>query len=314
MKIVTDIDFLPNIQKFFPKIDESKLFYKDYGHKHPSAIYNNSFGKIENAVKDFLDSYDLFIQEGFEDRKKDYVPLMLKNYRYVLYTLREHLDDCLTIIKVFITPSEKVCKERNQYKWLEINAHDTVEDFFKSIADYKKYLDLSVNELKHNNAILGSIAFFNPNSSDCCVGYFIANVIDDCYEPVGKIHPKFQNVYTGFSFRRDLIYNLYCVYGIAENMTMFLEDKISIDFNNLIPNVEAAPENRIALFQRIMDLPRIHFPDEYVKPVPSISITDEKKLKLEYPSLLAIKPNRLGRTILTHSGDGHTQKFKVLYT
>lgn len=312
VKIYTDIDLLPNIQKYLPLISSEKLFYKEHGLKHPSAIYNSSFGKTEGATKDFFDAYDLLIKAGFEDRKDEVTPV-LKSYRHLLYTLREHLDDCLHVIKAFVKPPENEREQRNQYEWLKLNAKDTVEQFFLNIAEYKRYLDLSVNELKHNNGILGSVAFYSSFSpDDHCAGYFVANVVDDCYEPVAAIHPKFQNTHTGFSFRRDLTYNLYSIYALSEEIMLLLETKMGIDFKTLNPQLTQS-EGRRAIFQKLMDMPRMHFPDEYLKPVPSISITAENKLKLEYPSQLSIKPNRLNKVVLTHSPDGHTRTYRVLY-
>ena len=74
MKIITDIDLSPNIQKYLPLIEERSIFYKQYDLKHPSALYNTSVVKIEDAVKDFLKSYSIFVSNGFENGKEDHVP------------------------------------------------------------------------------------------------------------------------------------------------------------------------------------------------------------------------------------------------
>ena len=314
MRIHSDTDLLPNLQKYLPLIPEERLFHKAYGLKHPSAIYNTSFGKIEEAVRDFFHFYDSVVAQGFETREKDELPSMMKSYRHLLYALREHLDDSLHIAKAFIAPPANERPERNQYLWLQFNAGNLVEDFYSEIADYKKYLDLSVNELKHNNAVFGGITFFETDSNAThCSGYFIANVNDDCYEPVEKIHARFHGTHTGFSFRRDLAYNIYNVYAVAEHLSMLLTEKLGLDLSTLSPKVVEAPQNRRDLFQKVMDMPRIHLPDEYLKQVPSVSLTNDGKLKLEYPSQLTIHPNRLRRIVLRHTGDGHTRTFRMLY-
>lgn len=115
MKIFTDIDLSPNIQKFLPLINGNNLFYRNYDLKHPSALYNTSVTKIKNALKDFLEVYELFKDKNFEEVEKNKTPLLLKCYKEFLYCVREYLDDCFHIIKSFIKPPLKIDKE-------EINA------------------------------------------------------------------------------------------------------------------------------------------------------------------------------------------------
>lgn len=171
-----------------------------------------------------------------------------------------------------------------------------------------------MNELKHNNAILCSIVFYNPeNCIDNCFGYFVANVKDGAYEPIEKIHKPYNNSATGFSYRRDIVYNLFNIYYISEEMVALLKNKLNVDFTLLAPKLIAAAENKKIIFKNIMEMVRYHFPDEYLKPVPSLSLIKDNYLKLEYPSRLSIKPNLLSRVVVTQSGDGHTAKFKIPY-
>lgn len=314
MRIYTDIDLCPNIQKFLPLMGENKMFYKYYNLKHPSALYNSSIGKIENSLKSFLNAYEIYEAKDFEKDEKMDAPDLLRNYKELLYCFREHLDDCFHLIKIFISPTQKKDNNRNQYKWLEDNATDLVQDLFKNISEYKKYLDASVNELKHNNATLCSVLFYNSkNKKEHCLGYFVANVINGAFEPIERVHAKFGNSYTGFSFKRDLTYNLFHIYNLSEEIMTFLTTKIGVDFRTLTPKVSAAPEDRKLIFKKLIDLPLTYFPDEYLKPVPSMSITKDERMKFEYPSHLSIKQNRLDRVMVTHSGDGHTNQFKIPY-
>jgi len=189
-----------------------------------------------------------------------------------------------------------------------------VADLFNNISEYKKYIDGSVNELKHNNACLCCVAFYSSKGgNEHCLGYFVANVVNGAFEPIEKVHAKFGNTYTAFSYRRDLTYNLFNVYYLSEEIMRFLREKIGVDFNTLKASTVIASAIKKGLFIDLMAMPRIYFPDEYLKPIPSISITDDNKLKLEYPSMLTIKPNKLDRVVVNHSGDGHTQEFKIPY-
>jgi len=314
MKIYTDIDLSPNIAKYLPLVDEKLLFYKQYGLKHPSALYNSSIGKIEGALKDFLEIYKTYYTLDIEKIDKDNTYLLLKNYRDLLYFFREYFDDCLHIIKSFIEPPQNEKKDRNQYGWLDKNAQNIVSDFFNNVSEYKTYIDNTVNELKHNNGSLCSVIFYNSqNNSDNCLGYFVANVVNDSFDAVEKIHPKMGKSHTAFSYRRDLMYNLFNIYNISEEMMKLVSDKIGINLQSLNANAIKAPDIKKQIFIDLMEMPAYHFPDEYMKLMPIVSLRDDGKMKLEYPSTVTIKKNRLDKIIATHSGDGHTRAFCIPY-
>jgi len=311
MKIYTDKDLSPNIQKYMPKVKEEKLFYKDYGLKHPSALYNLSFTKIREALSLFLDLHKQCDTSDFERYEKEKGPLLVKAYRDLLYCFMEHLDDCFHVVKSFVPPPIKETSNPNQYSWLKQNANSIVEDFFNKIDEYKKHIGGIVNELKHNNGILSGISFYEPNQpGHFCLGYFVCNVVNGAFQPVDKIHTKIGGASTAFSFRRDLNYNLYHIYYISEEMMILLREKVGIDFESVC-GAEAS-ENMKQIFRDLMDIPRYHFPDEYTKPVPSISF-DEERVKLEYPSPLAIKPNNLSKGVQNYPTDGHTGEYKFIY-
>ena len=314
MQIQTDIDLSPNLQKYLPRLDESFMYYNEHGIKHPSPLYNVSLSKIEDSLQAFLEVLSKYNNQDFEKVDKEFNGQLLKMYKDFLYACREHLDDCFNIIKIFIKPPQDIKKERVQFRWLQLNAREQTKDIFREIDEYKKYLDNSVNELKHNNALMAGIAFFDSqNGSNNCLGYFIGNVINGAYAPVEKIHPKLQDKYTGFSFRRDLHYNLFNIFRLSEVILDFLREKIGININAIDIKTNAAPEKKKEMFRKVMEISRIHFPDEYLKSVPSVVLNEKKCLKLEYPSQLSIKPNRLDRVVITLPGDGHTREFKMLY-
>lgn len=317
MKILTDIDLSPEIQKYLPLIDEKYLFYKEHSLKHPSAIYNVSIRKIEDALTEFFKAYILLETntiEEFEKAEKQAINDILRSYKDFLYSVREHIDDCLHILKILTEPKSEYKNLRNQYDWLKTNVPDRVQDFFTRLADYKKYTDDIVNELKHNNGILCSVGFYkSTDPSKHCFGYFVANVIDSIYSPVEKIHPKFKTVYTAFSFKRDINYNLYNVHYLSKLLIYFLKDKIGIDIRLLNPKVEQAPINKQKLYENIFNIENIFFPDEYTKPVPKFIFNSDKTLKLQYPSNASVMPNLLDRVVVTHSPDGHTGGFRIPY-
>lgn len=130
--------------------------------------------------------------------------------------------------------------------------------------------------------------------------------------PVPTVHQKYNGEDTAFSLARDIRFNIYSIFNISEQLILLIKSlKIPV---NLSATATEVIEKRKVLYENIFDLPLYFFPDEYKKEVPSISITREMFLKLEYPSRLSLK--KLPRTqnfVLYHSTDGKTAKYGLLY-
>ena len=315
MKILSDEQLNPGFEKVLANVEDRFLFHQNYGLKHPLAPFNTSFNKIEESLQDFFKIYGGITFEQLRQTQGGDIPVreIIKSYKSYLYSLREYLDDCYHIAKSFIAPDAKYKDDRNQYSWLLKNAQvPAVQGFLTATNDYKQFLDHIVNALKHNNAILNGIIFFDETAKRFYLGYYIANVVNERYEPVQSIHADFQGEHTAFSFGRDVRFNMYHVFAIAEellNMIHNLGVQVTIPSTSLPTN-----DKREKLFRNVMGLPRTFFPDEYRKSIPSVAITSDRLLKLEYPSMLSLKPlPRTHSVMLYHSPDGKTRNFALLY-
>lgn len=315
MLIFTDKSFSPNFQKHLAGIADNYLFHGQYELKHPLAIYNTSFGKIESDLEDFFKIYKTISLQDFKTTGKndDKVRETLKRYKTFLYSLREHLDDCFHIVKILIPPRATFKKERVQYIWLKQNVKDpAVISFLQTIDNYKGFLDNLVNELKHNNGIINGIAYYEDSTNEFSLGYYVANVINDAYVPVPNIHQKNNGENTAFSLSRDIRFNIYNIFFVSEQLIK-LAKALNIPAKISISSTEVVEKRRI-LYEDIFNLPLYFFPDEYKKEVPSISITRENILKLEYPSRFT--PKKLPPVmnfVQYHSTDGKTAKYGLLY-
>jgi len=338
MRIITEKDLEPNLKRYLEHIEDCFLFHGSYGLKHPLALYNTSFGKIESDLQDFFTVYkELKIQNFLpktENTEKSRILKLLKNlfkffvksksdsdsktnellkkYRAFLYSLREHLDDCFHIVKSFVPPQGSFQDDRNQYAWLRKNVtNQHIIDFLNSVEDYKKFLDGIVNELKHNNAVINYFVFYDENTKDFSLGYYVANVVNERYEPVAKIHKKFNGQETAFSFARDIRLNMCNVFEVSEKVVKLIHD---LGVSPALPAKEyMSNDKRHLLYQEISNLPRCFFPDEYGKDIPSVALNGNGTLKLELPSRLSLKPLTHKRAMQSMSGDGKTRSFALLY-
>lgn len=315
MRIFSDQQLTPRIGQILAQIEDRFLFHQAYELKHPLAAFNTSFNKIEESLQDFFKIYDGITFEQLRQTQGGDIPVreIIKSYRQYLYSLREYLDDCYHIAKSLIAPDTQHKDDRNQYNWLLKNAQiPAVQNFLNATNDYKRFLDEIVNALKHNNAILNGIIFFDESAKEFCLGYYVANVVNERYEPVQAIHSDYQGEHTAFSFGRDIRLNMYHAFAIAEELLNMIKN---LGIQVATPSISLqVNEKRESLFKNVMNLPRTFFPDEHQKQVPSISITDNRLLKLEYPSMLSLKSlPRQHSVMLYHSPDGKTRNFALLY-
>jgi len=314
MKIITATDLEPNVKQYLLSLPEADLFYNDHGLKHPAALYNTSLHKIESDLADFLIVYESLSIENFNPAKQnengEKLAEVMGRYRMFLYSLREHLDDCFHVVKTLIAPDARIRDDRNQFNWLKNNpTGDKVKNFLQSVSSYKAFLDKIVNELKHNNGVISWICFIDPEKQDFILGYYVANVRNDKYAPVEKIHAKFEGQDTAFSFGRDVRFNLFHLFLISEELVALIKQLRIVD--PALPTVEPA-ESRRNLFEKVCRLPKYVFPDEQVKDIVSTELINGS-LELEYPSSSGLPTRRHRMVVLSWNGDGITRTFGLLY-
>lgn len=315
MKLVTATDFEPTVKRCLQLIEDKCLFYNEHGLKHPAALYNTSLHKIESDLQEFFDLYRTLTINHFgverQNENSHVLGQLLNRYRSFLYSLREHLDDSFHIVKTLIPPNEHFRETRNQYNWLNNNSTgDAVKLFLQTIRSYKEFLDNIVNELKHKNGILAWISFIDPRVQDFVLGYYVANINKNRFEPVEKIHSKFKEQYTAFSFGRDIRFNIFQMFKLSEELLALIK-RLGIATADVIPAGQPSSQ-RISLYKSICELPNHVFPDEQTKEVIDIQIKDGQ-LVLEYPAYMVVPERRHRLVVLSFAGDGMTRDFALLY-
>ena len=93
MKIFSDQQLKPKIEQVLTQIEDHFLFHQNYGLKHPLALFNTSFNKIEESLQDFFKIYDGITFEQLRQTQGGDIPVreIIKSYRTHLYSLREYL-------------------------------------------------------------------------------------------------------------------------------------------------------------------------------------------------------------------------------
>ena len=278
--------------------------------RHPLAIYNVSYSTVLNyfgkTITKLLQSIKerTFLIKSKHDGDRSLIENLLDDQRDLLYALMEHLDDCDNILACFF-PSKEI-RNKNAY----------VKHYKKVTEEYRNHIGIIVNYLKHNQGRLQSIAFFNDEI--IVPGYFVVGpTVANALGPVEKIHPGGN---TAFSFARDLRYNLFHFYAVAQYLSNAISGILNTQPDYDAPLKSETPDQRILeVALGISRLPLIFYPDETSKPVPNVVIIQEYEssaiIALTYPDHEA-RVNVISKglkIVADQIADGITRSFRFPY-
>lgn len=280
---------------------ETTFYNSNYKLRHPFAIYNISMNAVLANFKNLLRALESYRndQSARELSDKEINRNLIISTDQYLDSIMEHCDDCLSIIKSFF-PSE----EDKKYK-------KACRNFNQSIRTFRDHIAKQVNHIKHSQARIRLIVFYNETVS--VPGYYIEGIhTNGTVGPHPDIHPGGNSA---FSYYREIRYAL-C--GL-----LFISDLLADTLNKFLPEnvapvekfeVNSDKDTLAEVFKDIAIMPFVFFPDEYNKAIPSIRLTDNQRI-IRYPSQIA-KPQKLpaNMKITTEfQGDGVSKSFKMPY-
>jgi hypothetical protein len=285
------------------------LYNAVYGLRHPLAIYNvacstviDNFGKTVNTLLRVIYERPFLIVTS-QKGDRSLMNTLLAEQKDLLYGLMEYLDDCDNILACFF-PSKDV---RNK------DTH--VKLYRKATKEYREHIGKVVNYLKHNQGRLLDITFYNDNL--VLPGYFVVGATEEnAIGPVQMIHPD----NTAFSFARDLRYNLFHFYAVAEHLSNAIGKILGKEHNTTTLKNETLDEKVLNIASRISNLPLTFYPDEGSKLIPNVIVSQDyhlfdRVITLAYPDekiKVDVAPKRM-KIIATHKGDGVTPSFQIPY-
>jgi hypothetical protein len=329
--IKNDGNIKPEAYNLLNNLPDEVLFHKLYGSIHPLGIYNRSLSRISKNFLDVLNELKQ-VKEKITDSKdypkdfKGYSPSRLLGFqKELLYSIQSHFDDCFRILKVTspcpdidkIKSKRKKSMERSLSSWLFISKHPSFLDFKKNIQEYKSFIDLIVNKLKHEQGNLRDIVRFNEfEIREKRLGYFVETGISFEGESVGpdlSIHINGK----GFSYSRDLSVHFYNIYEISH----YLKDALIKSFkkrNNISLHYKFYFKEKSNDFNEIAGklckLNLRFFNEEYAKPLPIIewNPNDKNRLILALDKKFRLNNDFFGkiRTVTSFTPDGTTKKFR----
>jgi hypothetical protein len=232
----------------------------------------------------------------------------------LLYSLREHIDDCHTILMCLVDPDKVNPPAPGADNFLRAAKFPTLSLFIQPMKRYlDEYLLPVVNRLKHRQGRLRGCSFVAIDSVR--VGYFLEEMDEsEVAGPSTALHPG----NTAWSFARDLSFNFYHVFLASEALARAAVRFVGMSGTPLgcyaaAPNTNAQWQ---VLVHKVANLDIGVFPQELTLPFPQIEIVNESTLFLQYPSrdvVLSFPPRGSARVLVSTRGDGVTRSFRFPY-
>ncbi len=281
---------------YLGSIPDSLLYHRQHCLRHPWSLYKISLNQVFTAFEDVLERYPTIRQfVGTPDENRQF-ELLMNSYKSLLYTLREHIDDCYLVFKSLVPP-QIAEPTRFQAEFLRKAGFQQLQTFENSIEWYlRRHLGPLVNNLKHHQGRLRWLYFHRPD--DFRPGYFLEQIGDD-----GAVGPS-QTIHRGntaFSFCKDIKLHLYAVYYISLRLVDAVTKAIA-----RCSGTTLTPSNRIKadeFKQTLVSVARIElnvFPNEIQEPCALVSLTGNDRdtsLRLSYPENVPNKNFPLQMTI-----------------
>lgn len=292
---------LPKAARVLQDLRGVITYEADYSARHPFAAYNISlatigqrFTSVSTCLRQLEDQF-----RNSPSSKQESDLALLEATDHLLDSLMEHMDVCGGIIRSFFPVSD----EKRYKKQLAL--------FKASVEPYRKHIACVDNYIKHSQGKLRSIRF--SWASGMCFGYFVEGpVADGVLGPVGCIHPGSNSA---FSFNRDLKFHICSMFAVGAQLARSLHE---IDKRLTPLPTSKSNDGRDSAWgkavQAVAELPNLFFPDELLKPAPTVRLSEEKVL-IEFATQRPriFQPPSPCQISLTFGGDGVTRSFQMPY-
>jgi hypothetical protein len=308
-------DFSPEAQSVLRCVPSELWFHNEHKFRHPLGIYNLSLQQVGDDLKRVLDQHEQLrhtLSQGLAVGREDVFADLMAAQRSLIYSLREHIDDCHMVLMCFVNPKGINVGNPGAAEFLRVAKFHEVSILLQPLREYlDNYLLPIANKLKHRQARLSGCAFFT--GQDIRIGFYVQEV--DNKETAGP-SVELHGGNSAYSFARDIHFNFFHVYLTSEALAKTVRAVVKKHHKHLgyfAAGLVADDRWRI-LAERIARLDRAVFPQEVKTPYPEIEMLNTYTMRLEYPSEASIAefPANAGVHV-SMRGDGMTRSFRMPY-
>jgi hypothetical protein len=305
---VTHPNLYPEVAELLRRLPSSSLYHSKYRFRHPAAIYNLSLHQLAADFKRVLSDYKAM--RNNEDRSVE----IAQNQRILIYSLREHLDDCQMILLCFVDPATVKTKAKSTDEILKSAGVVEQQIFWNGVHGYvNSYLMPLVNALKHSQRRFRTLTF-ECSPQDIRPGFYLEEMDENgAAQPSIKLHDG----NSAFSYARDIRTNLALVFKAGESLRLAITailQRLSMSPLSVPEGAASGPGPWTEMCKEAAALDSGVFPQEMKARFTRFSISDEGHLhirELDRDNQLTFPPSARVRTRTL--GDGMTTSFRMPY-
>lgn len=299
-------------------VPDTLLHHAAWPSRHPLGIYSLSTAQVLDALERLI---PLLLAEAAyfgQHRKVDRYPDLLRAQKDLLLALRGHVDDCYSILKVFVDPG----RERPEGVHTEVFLKRVKMPGLRRLSSFLEgyvsdQLGPIVNSIKHHHGQLCPVILYDEaDAGSVRFGYYLEEPWGgELVGPSWRVH---RDGNSGFSFARDLRVHVYSLYEIAERLAATVKLVLRTWHGCEIQcgRYEMKQDRWGPIMQQLAATPFEPFPSEFNWPCATVetqSTDDGLMLLLEYPRKLHHKwQPKLPKVQITTSRDAG-RGFKLPY-
>lgn len=295
-------------------------YHASYSKRPPLGIYNYSLQKIWKGFENVLDALDqLDRSQPFRDQEQfgsNFDNPLMDAQEDLLMAIKEHFDDCLTVLKCFYPYSIGSKKEK-------FNKEKVIVDYKTDVVDFFTHISQIANHIKHHQGRPVLLVMFNEKSF--IPGYFLQGVNEKgIILPYREIHLPVRSEFdpeagydTAFSFFYDLRYLFYGVYALSHHLAKAINQIAKPSVQLPSSPIDPLDNKALLIAKRIYMLPTRFYEDELKKETPSIKVIetqDETIIRLACPGehvlIASFGPQQ---NVVPFLGDGVSTQYKFPY-
>lgn len=303
----------PEVAEILRRLPPTVLFHTRYPYRHPAAIYQLSIRQLACDFRRLLADHSLARSRAVTIPAID--EQMAQSQRILIYSLREHLDDCLMILKCFVNPACVSDKHVYTDEILEAAGLVELKLFRDAMHNYQNsYLLPLVNSLKHSQGRIRTYGF-EINGTEIRSGFYLEEVDSQgVMQPSNKLHGR----NSAFSYARDIRANIGIVFKAGEALKAAIIAYLARRREALLDKPEGAdigPSPWTEVCKQVSCLDNGVFPQEVKQRFIRFSLSSTGILKIREldPDGSLSFPSANVRCLALRVPDGMTNAIRVPY-
>jgi hypothetical protein len=227
---IADPAYYPEVLQLLKRLPPSSLFHTKHSFRHPAAIYLLSLIQLAGDLNRLLKNYAT-IRSG--QGKIDLVHEQIaQNQRILIYSIREHLDDCQMVLMCLVDPEALSPKSKSPDDILRAAGFTEQKIFWDGVHNYvDRYLGPLVNKLKHSQGRLRTVIFECPGG-DFRSGFYLEEIsAAEIAQPSAILHKG----NSAFSYAKDIRSNLALIFRASQSLQTAIEAFVKRSRITLLP-------------------------------------------------------------------------------